>query len=67
MGNTWPDGIRRAMIQADHARWNAGTYPGTRQCCSECGSETERCEDDSLFVGDTGPLCDDCYKENSDG
>lgn len=65
MGNTWPGGRRRALSQGEHARWNATAYPGTRQCCCECGNATDRCEDDSLFVGDTGPLCEDCYRENA--
>jgi hypothetical protein len=61
--NTWPDGRRHAMSQSDHDKWNAKNYPGTRQLCSECGAPTGRCEDDSLFRSDIGPLCEDCWKE----
>lgn len=60
--NTWPGGTRHAMSQSDHARWNASHHPGTRQTCELCDSETERCEEDSLYTTDgIGPLCPDCY------
>lgn len=31
-----------------------------KQRCVECGDETGRCEEDSLYHGDTGPLCEPC-------
>lgn len=61
--NTWPNGVRRALSQSEHSDWNSKHYPGTRQLCSECGDETERCEEDSLDNPETGePLCSECYK-----
>lgn len=59
--NTWPNGYRHAMDQSDHEQWNAANYPGTRQLCVECDEPTGRCEEDSMFYGDIGPLCDECY------
>lgn len=59
--NTWPNGQRRAMDQSEHERWNASNYPGTRQLCSMCDRPTERCEEDSLAIGDGAPLCETCY------
>lgn len=61
--NSWPDGRRRAMSQSEHERWNASNYPGTRQLCTQCDEPTERCEEDSIYDGDLGPLCMDCYIE----
>lgn len=64
--NTWPGGKRHAMNQSEHKRWNSYNYPGTRQLCSECGDETGRCEDDSLYADDDheiGPLCEKCFEE----
>ena len=62
--NTWPGGQRHAMLQSEHAAWNAQHYPGTRQLCEECGEPTGRCEDDSLFAEDEhGPLCEFCWTE----
>ena len=29
--NTWPGGVRKALHQDEHERWNASHYPGTRQ------------------------------------
>ena len=60
--NTWPGGKRHAMSQSEHERWNASHYPGTRQMCTECDVPTGRCEDDSLFVDETGPLCEECFE-----
>lgn len=34
-----------------------------RQECILCGAYTGRCEDDSIYVGDIGPLCEDCLDE----
>lgn len=68
--NTWPGGHRHAIHQSDHETWNARNYPGTRQICVKCESETGRCEEDSLYIDDQtplredqqhGPFCDDCY------
>jgi hypothetical protein len=61
VSNTWPGGQRRALSQGQHAEWNARHYPGTRQLCVLCEQPTGRCEDDTLFNGDTGPLCPDCW------
>lgn len=61
MNNEWPGGHRHAMEQHEHEAWNARHYPGTRQLCSRCGNETDRCEEDSLDIGD-GPVCEVCYK-----
>jgi len=57
--NTWPGGHRRALSQDQHDAWNASTYPGTRQLCSECGEPTGRCEDDTID-GPRGPVCEGC-------
>jgi hypothetical protein len=66
--NTWPDRHRRAMSQSEHAAWNARNYPGTRQLCGICESETGRCEDDSLFAeSGKGPLCPACWYEAEEG
>jgi hypothetical protein len=50
-GNTWPGGYRHAMDQDQHARWNQSNYPGTREMCSICDSETGRAGrgEDSIF------------------
>jgi len=31
------------------------------QRCIECDSETGRCQEDEMCVGDYGPLCEDCH------
>ena len=61
--NTWPDGKRKALTQSEHREWNSRNYPGTLQLCSLCDGETERCEEDEIYVndGEIGPLCLDCY------
>jgi len=62
--------MRQAISYSEHLRINAVEYPGTRQICAKCGEPTGRCEDDSIFIGDEGPLCEACYaavKEPSDG
>lgn len=64
--NTWPKGHRHAMSQSEHNRWNARNYPGTRQMCSMCGQFTGRCEDDSLYADEEGPLCDECFGDKGD-
>ena len=30
------------------------------QYCIKCNEPTDRCEDDSIFIEDTGPLCEKC-------
>lgn len=57
---SWPDGYRHAIDQSSHERWNAEHYPGTRQLCSQCENPTGRCEEDSIFVNDEGPFCEEC-------
>jgi len=32
-----------------------------KERCTECGDLTERNGQDSLYFGDTGPLCDGCH------
>jgi hypothetical protein len=64
--NSWPDGRRRAMDQDEHERWNAGRWPGTRQLCSECEDATGRCEEDSIYRGERGPLCEGCGEKYDD-
>lgn len=61
--NTWPKGYRHAISQTEHEEWNRRNYPGTRQLCAICDRPTGRCEDDSIFVNDEGPLCENCYHE----
>lgn len=50
----------RALDQGTHNRINAQHYPGTRQLCAVCDAPTGRCEDDAIFAGDIGPLCEAC-------
>ena len=50
----------RALDQATHNCINARQYPGTRQLCAECDEPTGRCEDDSIYIEDAGPLCEAC-------
>lgn len=59
--NTWPDGQRRALTQSQHESWNDANYPGTRQLCECCDEPTGRCEEDSMYANDEGPLCEECY------
>ena len=30
------------------------------QYCSRCGDPTGRCEEDSMYVEEEGPLCEEC-------
>jgi hypothetical protein len=61
--NEWPGGIRRAMYQHEHEKWNETHYPGTLQLCQSCEAPTERCEEDSIFTeSGEGPLCVNCWK-----
>ena len=66
MSNTWPDGKRRALDQDEHRAWNSRNYPGTRQLCTLCEEPTGRCEEDEMYVGDIGPLCEECYTNGSE-
>lgn len=59
--NTWPNGIRKALSQDEHEKWNSYNYPDTKQLCCDCESPTGRCEDDSIFIDDLGPLCEECF------
>lgn len=60
--NTWPGGIRHAMPQSEHEKWNSQHYPGTRQLCVQCEQPTGQCEEDSFYADDgSGPLCGDCH------
>ncbi|WP_280568164.1 hypothetical protein [Chromohalobacter sp. 296-RDG] len=62
--NTWPDGLRHAISQGEHAAWNADNYPGTLQLCNECDEPTGRCEEDGIYAdddGEIGPLCEACW------
>ena len=58
--STWPNGYRHVLDQSEHEQWNASHYPGTRQLCIRCDQRTGRCEDDSIYRHDIGPLCEDC-------
>ena len=58
--NTWPNGARRAMTQAEHGEWNDANYPGTREICSQCDEPTGRCEEDNITDDDREPYCEDC-------
>lgn len=65
--NTWPDGERRPLTQAEHEAWNTRNYPGTRQLCCECEEPTGRCEEDSLICEcGAGPFCEDCLIRHGD-
>ena len=61
-GNTWPDGVRRAMTQSEHAHWNNDNYPGTLEICCKCDVPTGNCEEDNTQDEDGNPYCDDCAK-----
>lgn len=59
-------GAIRALGQEAHEQINARYYPGTRQLCNRCEEPTGRCEDDSIYVGDDGPLCEACREVGID-
>jgi hypothetical protein len=61
--NTWPNGIRQALTQSEHAEWNENNYPGTLQLCSKCDEPTGRCEEDSMNDDDGNCYCKECYTE----
>ena len=54
------------MYPEEHEAWNATHYPGTRQLCEECGEPTGRCEEDSIYKGDAGPLCESCRDKHDE-
>ena len=63
-------GRRTTFYQREHERINSVHYPGTRQLCVRCNSETDRCEEDALYAVNgvdileddpMGPLCECCY------
>lgn len=60
-GEEWWKG--KALDQSTHAAINARHYPGTRQLCCICDLPTGRCEDDSLYHDDCGPLCEECFSQ----
>ena len=64
--NTCPGGNRYAMTQVQHEEWNSSNYPGTRQLCINCDNPTGRCEEDSIFIDDHGPLCEECKEVHND-
>ena len=41
--------------------YNQGDPRQKIQCCNSCGTPTGRCEEDTLQVGESGPLCEACY------
>jgi len=51
----------KALDQSTHERINASHYPGTRQLCCECEEPTGRCEEDSIYINEIGPMCEECY------
>jgi hypothetical protein len=60
MNNTWPGGVRHAMDQGEHEKWNARNYPGTRELCATCQAPTGYCEEDG-YTGENGErYCRDC-------
>lgn len=60
MKNTWPNGKRQVMAQAEHIVWNAEHYPGTRQLCDYCGQPTGRTEDSTIYSNAGETLCEVC-------
>ena len=55
----------KARSQAEHQHINADSYPGTREICINCGDPTGKAgkDDDSLYLYDEGPYCQDCYDQ----
>lgn len=54
--------MKKTYAQSQHLEINRRNYPGTRQLCSICGCETERCEEDALYIdGEDDPICEECY------
>lgn len=52
-----------AMYPQEHEVYNSKHYPGTRQLCVMCNVPTERCEEDTIYMGDFGPYCETCYEK----
>lgn len=61
--NTWPGGVRHAMLPSEHEAWNSHEYPGTLQLCSVCDEPTGRCDEDAIWSGDGEPLCEECNRK----
>lgn len=59
-------GRGRGLSPDQHEAVNARHYPGTRQLCVECDQPTGRCEEDSILIGDLGPLCEECAERYQD-
>ena len=36
------------------------------QLCAECSERTDKCEEDALFAGEYGPLCESCFDRRTD-
>lgn len=51
---------RKAMTPAEHDRYNAVHYPGTRQMCDKCDNPTGRCEDDEIRDDEGNVYCEEC-------
>jgi len=58
MTENWWTG--KALDPETHEHINAQHYPGTRQLCIICDEPTGRCEDDEIYSGEIGPLCEEC-------
>jgi hypothetical protein len=58
-------GVETPLLPSEHAAVNA-RYPGcTLEYCCVCNQPTGRAgrADDSLYIGDDGPYCYECYCE----
>jgi len=64
---TWPNGIKHAMYQSSHNKWNSQNYPGTLQLCSKCEQPTDRCEEDEILDNDGNPVCESCFDRVTSG
>ena len=60
--NTWPNGHRHAITQANHAKWNSCNYPGTIEICYKCDEPTGNCEEDNIVDEARNAYCYDCAK-----
>ena len=64
--NRRAQGLTRPLSQTAHAAVNS-RYPGaTLEYCCKCGSATGRAGagEDSLYIGDDGPFCEECHRED---
>ncbi len=66
MQNTWPGGVRKALSQTEHERWNRANYPGTRQLCFVCDEPTGQCEEDAWWDSDGNTVCRECYGKDGE-